>query len=108
MVAKKPPAVAILGEPPNELTELYYRTVALDEEIAAAMRQIVWGSGKDEALEEVGNLTGALLDAIGQRVNHMARFLTLATRHGIGLKLLQEALRHAKLDTTLVLDPDDK
>jgi len=108
MVAQKPPAVAVLDDPPNELTELYYRIVALDEEIAAAMRQIVWSSGKDEAVEEVGNLTGALLDALGRRVSHIARFLALATRQGIGLKLLQEALRHAKLDTTLLLDPGDK
>jgi len=110
-MAKKPPAGAVLNDPPDELAELYYRIIALDGEIATAMRQIVWGSGKDkavEAVEEVNNLTSALLDAVGQRVSHMARFLALATRQGIGLKLLQEALLHAKLDTTLLLDPSDK
>ena len=107
-MAKKPPAGAVLNDPPDELAELYYRIIALDGEIATAMRQIVWGSGKDKAVEEVSNLTSALLDAIGQRVSHMARFLALVARQGIGLNLLQEALRRAKLDTTLLLDPGDK
>lgn len=108
-MAKKSRALAVLDDPPDELPELYYRIVALDGEIAAAMRQIVWGSSKDdETVEEIGNVAGALLDAIGRRVSHMARFLALATRQGIGLNLLQEALRRAKLDTTLVLDPSDK
>src|ERR1700756_643654 len=99
MGAKKLRALPVLVVPQTGSPELNFGM------IAAAMRQIVWSSGKDdETVEEMGNLAGALLDAIGRRVSHMARFLALATRQTIGLNLLQEALRHAKLDTTLVLD----
>ena len=108
-MARKKTQAAVLDKPPDELTELYYRILALDGEIAAAMRQIVWGSGEDhETVETMGDLAGALLDAIGRRISHMTRFLALATRQGIGFNLLQEALRHAKLDTTLLLDRIDK